>query len=98
MAIFIAAVASVFAFYGIVRWFCSWRNLRRFIFCAACLATLIALFYAEEDWRGQHDWEKFKQAEAAKGETFDWSSVVPPPVPDEPELCLLPGMDCGNKG
>jgi hypothetical protein len=53
--------------------FC-WRNFKRFLFGLACFATLIALFYAEEDWRGKHDWEKFKREWEAKGEHFDFAS------------------------
>src|SRR5256885_451162 len=37
-----------------IHWLCNWRNFKRFLFACACLATLIALFYAEEDWRGKH--------------------------------------------
>jgi hypothetical protein len=90
MAIFIAATALAFTFYGIVRWFCCWRNLRRFFFVAACVATALALFYAEEDWRGKQDWEKYQREEEAKGERFDWQSVVPAPVPDDQNFAFSP--------
>ena len=33
---------------------------------AICFATLIALFYAEENWRGKHAWEKYKREQEAK--------------------------------
>ncbi|HEX7471131.1 MAG TPA: hypothetical protein VF437_10425, partial [Verrucomicrobiae bacterium] len=48
----------------------------------ACLAILVALFYAEEDLRGKWAWEKYKRAWEAKGEKFDLVSLAPPPVPD----------------
>ena len=54
-----------------VRWVWCWRNFRRFLFGLACLVTLVALFYAEENWRGKHAWEKYKQQWEAKGEHFD---------------------------
>jgi hypothetical protein len=73
-----------------IRWLCCWKNFRRFLFGLACFITLIALFYAEEDWRGKHDWEKFKRAEEAKGEKFDWQSIVPPPVPDDENFAFSP--------
>ncbi len=76
--------------YPVVRWLCSWRNFKQFLFGLACFATLIALFYAEEDWRGKHDWEKFQRTWAAKGENFDWQSVVPPAVPDAENFALTP--------
>jgi hypothetical protein len=73
-----------------IHWLFCWRNFKRFLFGLACFATLIALFYAEEDWRGKHDWEKFKREWAAKGERFDWQSIVPPPVPDDQNFALTP--------
>jgi hypothetical protein len=87
---FLIAVAIVLVFHGTVRWFFCWRNFKRLLFGLACFATLIALFYAEEDWRGKHDWEKFQRAWAAKGENFDWQSVVPPAVPDDENFALTP--------
>jgi hypothetical protein len=69
-------------------WKKSWAG--RTLFACACLATLIALFYAEEDWRGWHAWNQFKQAWEAKGEPFDLASVVPPPVPDEQNFAMTP--------
>jgi hypothetical protein len=73
-----------------IRWLCSWHNLRRFLFGLACLATLIALFYAEEDWRGTHDWEKYQREGEAKGEQFSWQSVIAPPVPDDQNFAFSP--------
>ena len=54
-----------------------WNNRgkgQKILFVFACLATLVALFYAEEDWRGWHAWNKFKHEWEAKGERFDWQS------------------------
>ncbi len=65
-------------------------NFQRVGFGFACLVTLVALFYAEEDWRGKHDWEKFKRAWEAKGERFDRAGVVPPAVPDNQNFALTP--------
>jgi hypothetical protein len=73
-----------------VRWLCCWKNFRRFLFGLACFITLIALFYAEEDWRGKHDWEKFKRQWEAKGEHFDYASVIPPTVPDDQNFAMAP--------
>jgi hypothetical protein len=73
-----------------IQWLCCWRNFKRFLFGLACFITLIALFYAEEDWRGKHDWDKFKRQWEAKGERFDWQSIVPPPVPDDQNFAFSP--------
>ena len=47
---------------------------------------LIALFYAEEDWRGKRAWEKCKRELEAKGEVLDWNAYIPPPVPDDQNI------------
>src|SRR5579859_4305116 len=60
-----------------------WRILRRLIVGAAVFATLVAIFYSEEDWRGKRDWENCKRDLEAKGYVMDWQKLVPPPVPDE---------------
>ena len=73
-----------------VRCFFSRRNFKRLLFGLACFATLIALFYAEEDWRGWHAWNQFKHAWEAKGEHFDMASVTPAPVPADQNFALTP--------
>jgi hypothetical protein len=80
---------TLFLVYPIFRWL-FWKHWRRTFFALACFFTLIALLYAEEDWRGKHDWEKFKREWEAKGEKFDFASVVPPPVPDDQNFALTP--------
>jgi tetratricopeptide (TPR) repeat protein len=85
----VAATAFVGLWAFIRRFFC-WRNFKRFLFGLACFATLVALFYAEEDWRGWHAWQKFKHEWEAKGERFDYASVIPPPVPDDQNFALTP--------
>jgi len=85
-----AVVFAFWAFYGLVwRWLC-WRNFKRFLFGLACLATLVALFYAEEDWRGWHAWNSFKHEWEAKGEHFDMAGVAPAPVPDDQNFAMTP--------
>lgn len=64
--------------------------LRRWFFCAAVVGTLMALFYAQEDWRGAHSWTKFKRQWEAKGESFEYSHLVPPPVPDDQNFAVAP--------
>jgi len=87
---FAVIVAAVFLFYPVICWFFRWRNFKRFLFGLACFITLIALFYAEEDWRGKHAWQKYKHAWEAKGEKFDFASFVPSLVPDEQNFALTP--------
>jgi hypothetical protein len=80
-----------------IRWIFCWRNFKRFLFDLACFVTLIALFYAEEDWRGKHEWEKFKHEWEAKGEHFDFKDFVPPTVPDDQNFALAPIFDATDK-
>lgn len=69
----------------------SWA-LRRWFFCAAAVVTLIALFYAEEDWRGKRAWEQTKRDLDAKGFVLDWDKYIPPPVPDDQNFFKAPKM------
>src|SRR5580658_2163823 len=39
-----------------IRWLGCWRNFRRFLVALAIFATLVAIFYTEEDWRGKRAW------------------------------------------
>jgi hypothetical protein len=80
-----------------IRWLCCWRNFKQFLFGGACFATLTALFYAEEDWRGKHDWEKHKREWEAKGEKFNFADFVPPPVPDDQNFAMAPIFDATDK-
>jgi hypothetical protein len=65
-------------------------KLRRCLFGVACLVTLVALFYVEEDLRGKWAWEKFKHEWEAKGEHFDVASLAPAPVPDDQNFAMAP--------
>jgi hypothetical protein len=67
-----------------------WRILRRVLISLAILATLIAIFYAEEDWRGKRAWENYKREWEAKGEKFDWQAFVSPPAPDDQDFFCAP--------
>jgi hypothetical protein len=56
----------------------------------AVLATLIAIFYTEEDWRGKRAWETYQREWEAKGEKFDWQVFIPPSVPDDQNFFMAP--------
>jgi len=67
-----------------------WRILRRILITLAVLATLVAVLYAEEDWRGKRAWENYKHEWEAKGEKFDWQAFVPPAVPNDQNFFTAP--------
>jgi hypothetical protein len=68
------------------------RIMPRYLFGLACLATLIGLFYAVEDWRGKRAWEKCRRELEAKGAVLDWDAYIPAPVPDEQNIFKAPKM------
>lgn len=52
--------------------------------------VLVAVFYAKENWRGKHAWETYRRDREAKGDSFEWASIVPPPVPDNENFAATP--------
>ena len=72
------------------RWVCCWRNFKKFLIGLGCFMILVALFYAEENWRGKSSWEKFKIEHEAKGEKFKLTELAPPPVPDDHNFAMTP--------
>jgi hypothetical protein len=83
------ALAGVLAI-AFFRWVWCWRNFKRFLFGCACVATLIALIYVEENWRGKSDWESYKRGMEAKGEKLDWPDFIPATVPDDQNFAFSP--------
>jgi hypothetical protein len=69
-----------------------WRILRRILIGLAIFATLIAIFYTEENWRGKRAWEQCKRELEAKGMVLDWDKFIPPPVPDDQNFFKAPKM------
>lgn len=67
-----------------------WRFFRFVVLSFAALVTLFVLFHAEENWRGKRAWEQYRKEQEAKGVSFDFNSVVPPPVPDEKNFAMTP--------
>jgi hypothetical protein len=68
------------------------QMVARYLFCLACGATLLAAFYAVENWRGQRAWEQCRRELEAKGEVLDWDAYIPPPVPDDQNVFKAPKM------
>jgi len=66
------------------------RMLQSRFFVLACLVTLVALFYTEENLRGKWAWERYKQACEAKGEKMEPAAFIPLPVPANQNFALTP--------
>ena len=89
----IATVAGILGF--LLSWIPPIRRLliwilKRRFFVLACLATIVALFYAEENWRGRHAWNKYRTQVEASGEELDFKSFIPKPVPAEQNFAATP--------
>jgi len=90
-AVIALAVATIITLIGAVfRWIRRPRNFAKALFGLACVVTAIALFYAEEDLRGNWAWNRFKREWEAKGEHFKVSELAPKPVPDDQNFALTP--------
>ncbi len=68
----------------------SWRTLRRLLLTGVGLVTLIVLFFMEEWWRGQRDWEAYKHEQEVQGVKFDRAAFAPSPVPDDQNFVRTP--------
>ena len=73
-----------------IGWLFSWRTIRCCLFVLVCLFTLFALYYAEENWRGQRDWNTYRWELERRGEQLDYRAFIPQPVPDEENFAATP--------
>ena len=66
------------------------KFLRRLGWTVLTLIVLVLAFVGEENWRGKHAWEKYRHEREAKGDRFEWSAIVLPPVPDAENFAATP--------
>ncbi len=66
------------------------RALKWFLRGLVMFLLLLILFYVEEDWRGKRAWDQFHREWEAKGENFDYASLIPPAIPDDQNFALTP--------
>jgi hypothetical protein len=64
----------------------------RLLFGAACLLTLIAIFYTEENWRGKRAWKSCRKQLEARGVDLNWKTRIPPLVPEDQNIFKAPKM------
>src|SRR4051812_2117627 len=77
----------------IVRWLSrcfTGRGLRRSVLVLLWVSTVIALFYAEENWRGRRAWRKYRDGLEKSGAKLDLQSLWPKPVPDDQNFAAIP--------
>jgi hypothetical protein len=68
------------------------RWIRRGLIAAAGVATIIAIIYTEEDWRGKRAWENCRRDLEAQGRVLEWAAFIPPAVPDDQNIFKAPNM------
>ena len=73
------------------------KTFRRTLFTVVALITFGALFLAEEDWRGSRAWNQYKHDMEAKGRSFDPVALIPPKVPDDQNLAMIPFFAQGEE-
>lgn len=72
------------------------RGFRRALFsrkmglAVIVLFTLIALFYAVENYRGARAWAAYQKETAARGVKLDMAAFVPPEIPDAENGAMTP--------
>jgi hypothetical protein len=74
------------------RWLFTWRRLRQVLITLAWIITLVALVYAEENWRGRRAWNQYRQQMQAEGIPLDLKVLIPKPVPDEQNFAMTPSL------
>jgi hypothetical protein len=72
------------------RWLCSGRGIRRVLIVLAWCATVIGLWYGEENWRGRRAWNQYREATEARGESLDFATYIPKPMPDDQNFAATP--------
>lgn len=79
-------------FWGVrlAHWFWGHTALRWTFIMLAGWTVVIALFYAEEDWRGKRDWARTLEATQAKGHDVTWRT--PPEVRADENFFAAPNM------
>jgi hypothetical protein len=66
------------------------RGRRRLLIVLAWIVTLIALFYAEENWRGHRAWNKVRRGLEERGELVHFAAFIPKPIPDDQNFAATP--------
>jgi hypothetical protein len=95
-------MGGLFLAIAVVYFLAAWRKGFRWLFSrralgfdaavAATVLTLAVLFYTEESWRGKRAWAALQRETAARGESLEFVSLKPPPVPDEQNFAKAPGV------
>ncbi len=75
----------------------AWPKLKPWLLFVSILLGWVALFYLEENWRGQRAWEQYRHELEATGEHLDFAAFIPPPVPDDQNFAMAPIWSACNQ-
>lgn len=73
-----------------LKWLVSGPMLKRYFCAALVLATLIAMFYVVENFRGARAWERTRAHLNENGVTLNIADHLHSPVPDHENFCAIP--------
>jgi hypothetical protein len=83
-------------------WFTHWNHVRKILFPILVLITILALFIAEENWRGKRNWDSYAKTLVERGEPIFYKDIIPPAIPDEQNFAAIPflkdSMERGPNG
>ena len=88
--IFLVAISTVISAWNGLVWLIRRRMHRWLMAGLAGILCLAVGFRWEENWRGRHAWENYRNEWEAKGEHFDLASFIPPPVADDENFAIAP--------
>src|SRR5439155_15312139 len=76
----------------------SWQFLRKLLFALAVFCTLMAVFYAYEDWRGKRAWHTYRAQLVSQGADLDIRNIIPAEVPDDQNFAATPFLSALFQG
>jgi len=65
---------------------------QRVVFVLACAATVVALFYKIEDYRGAAAWDRYRREAEQRGVKIEFRDFIPVPVPEEENFAAIPEL------
>ena len=74
------------------------KFLRRILAGLVGLLVLLVLFHVEENWRGRRAWDDWKREREAAGDSYEWASIIPPPVPNAENFAMHPAVAHAVRG
>lgn len=67
----------------------SHRGFRFTLIAGLSIAAFVTCFYWALNWSGEKRWQRVKAKLEAEGESFDFYSLYPAPIPDEHNFCAI---------